>query len=122
MKRVVSVSLGNSSHDHKATLQLLGQEVTVERIGTDGDIEKAIQLYDEIVTNTTTQEDVKMPTGRGVKYLVTTTPRLEGRSFGTNVMEGALVTVAGKGRKLTTSALEELIKELDLGPAIEKLN
>jgi hypothetical protein len=299
MKRVVSVSLGSSSRDHKATLQLLGQEVTVERIGTDGDIEKAIQLYNEldgqvdalgvggidltlrvrdrhyplhqalklvkevkhtpvvdggglkhtlerramqfveqeigdeispkrgmlassvdrfgmalsfaeagydmvyadlmfalglgiplrtirsveilaaillpilghlpisfiyptgekqtinepkweeyyqwasvvagdflyikrhmplrmdgkvIVTNTTTQEDVKMLTERGVKYLVTTTPRLEGRSFGTNVMEGALVTVAGKGRKLTTSELEELIEELDLGPAIEKLN
>jgi len=36
MKRVVSVSLGSSRRDHKATLQLLGQEVTVERIGTDG--------------------------------------------------------------------------------------
>jgi hypothetical protein len=53
MKRVVSVSLGSSSRDHKATLQLLGQEVTIERIGTDGDIEKAIQPYNEIVTNTT---------------------------------------------------------------------
>jgi hypothetical protein len=299
MKRVVSVSLGSSSRDHKVTLQLLGQEMTVDRIGTDGDIEKAIQLYNEldgqvdalgvggidltlrvrdrhyplyqalklvkdvkhtpvvdggglkhtlerrvmqfveqeigdeispkrgmlassvdrfgmalsfaeagydmvyadlmfvlglgiplrtirsveilaaillpilghlpisfiyptgekqtinepkweeyyqwasvvagdflyikrhmplrmdgkvIVTNTTTQEDVKMLTERGVKYLVTTTPRLEGRSFGTNVMEGALVSVAEKGRKLTTSELEELIKELDLEPAIEKLN
>jgi len=299
MKRVVSVSLGSSSRDHKATIQLLGQEVTVERIGTDGDIEKAIQLYNEldgqvdalgvggidltlrvrdryyplyqalklvkdvkhtpvvdggglkhtlerwmmqfvekeigheispkrgmltssvdrfgmalsfaeagyemvyadfmfalglgiplrtirsveilaaillpilghlpisfiyptgekqtinepkwekyyqwasvvagdflylkrhmplrmdgkvIVTNTTTQEDVKMLTERGVKYLVTTTPRLEGRSFGTNVMEGALVAVAGKGRKLTTSELEELIEELGLRPTIEKLN
>jgi hypothetical protein len=299
MKRVVSVSLGSSSRDHKVTLQLLGQEMTVDRIGTDGDIEKAIQLYNEldgqvdalgvggidltlrvrdrhyplyqalklvkdvkhtpvvdggglkhtlerrvmqfveqeigdeispkrgmlassvdrfgmalsfaeagydmvyadlmfalglgiplrtirsveilaaillpilghlpisfvyptgekqtinepkweeyyqwasvvagdflyikrhmplrmdgkvIVTNTTTQEDVKMLTERGVKYLVTTTPRLEGRSFGTNVMEGALVSVAEKGRKLTTSELEKLIKELDLEPAIEKLN
>ena len=75
-----------------------------------------------IVTNTTTQEDVKMLTERGVKYLVTTTPRLEGRSFGTNVMEGALVAVAGKGRKLTTSELEELIEELGLRPTIEKLN
>jgi hypothetical protein len=299
MKRVVSVSLGSSSRDHKATLQLLGQEVTVERIGTDGDIEKAIRLYNEldgrvdalgvggidltlrvrdrhyplyqalklvkdvkhtpvvdggglkhtlerrvmqfveqeigdeispkrgmlassvdrfgmalsfaeagyemvyadlmfalglgiplrtirgveilaaillpilghlpisfiyptgekqtineprwekyyqwasvvagdflylkrhmplrmdgkvIVTNTTTQEDVKMLTERRVKYLVTTTPRLEGRSFGTNVMEGALVAVAGKGRKLTTSELEELIERLGLRPTIEKLN
>jgi hypothetical protein len=299
MKRVVSVSLGSTSRDHKATIQLLGQEVTVERIGTDGDIEKTIQLYNEldgqvdalgvggidltvhvekrhyplrgalklvagvkqtpvvdgdglkftmerrvmqyveaeigheispkrammgsaasryamalsfheagydtvycdlmfalgipipvkgirnlrilaailmpivgflplsflyptgeaqdinvpkyekyyqwasvvagdflylkrhmplrmdgkvIVTNTTTQADVKMLTERGVKYLVTTTPRLEGRSFGTNVMEGALVAVAGKGRKLTTSELDELIEELGLRPTIEKLN
>jgi hypothetical protein len=299
MKRVVSVSLGSSSRDHKATMQLLGQEVTVERIGTDGDIEKAIHLYNEldgrvdalgvggidltlrvrnrhyplyralnlvkdvkhtpvvdggglkhtlerrvmqfaeqeigdkiwpkrgmitssvdrfgmalsfaeagyeivyadlmfalglgiplrtihsveilaaillpilghlpisfiyptgekqavntpkyekyyqwasvvagdflyikrhmplrmdgkvIVTNTTTQEDVKMLTERGAKYLVITTPRLEGRSFGTNVMEGALVAVADKGRKLTTSELEEWIEELDLRPTIEKLN
>jgi hypothetical protein len=75
-----------------------------------------------IVTNTTTQEDVKMLTERGVKYLVTTTPRLEGRSFGTNVMEGALVAVAGKGRKLTTDELEELIEKLSLRPTIEKLN
>jgi hypothetical protein len=75
-----------------------------------------------IVTNTTTQEDVKLLTERGVKYLVTTTPRLEGRSFGTNVMEGALVAVAGKGRKLTTSELDELIQELGLRPTIEKLN
>jgi hypothetical protein len=75
-----------------------------------------------IVTNTTTQEDVKMLTERGAKYLVITTPRLEGRSFGTNVMEGALVAVADKGRKLTTSELEEWIEELDLRPTIEKLN
>ena len=38
---------------------------------------------------------------RGVKYLVTTTPVLEGRSFGTNMMEAALVAVSGKGRPLT---------------------
>jgi len=75
-----------------------------------------------IVTNTTTQEDVRMLTERGVKYLVITTPRLEGRSFGTNVMEGALVAAAGQGRKLTTNELEELIEELGLRPTIEKLN
>ena len=51
-----------------------------------------------IVTNTTTPEDVEIFRTAGVKYLVTTTPVLEGRSFGTNMMEAALVAVSGKGR------------------------
>lgn len=54
-----------------------------------------------IATNTTTPEDVELFRQIGVKYLVTTTPVLDGRSFGTNMMEAALVAVAGKGRKLT---------------------
>lgn len=49
-----------------------------------------------IVTNTTTEEDVALLRERGVATLVTTTPELEGRSFGTNVMEGALIALAGK--------------------------
>jgi len=36
MKHVVSVSLGSSSRNHSTTVQLLGQDVFVERIGTDG--------------------------------------------------------------------------------------
>ena len=49
-----------------------------------------------IITNTTTPEDVAMLRARGVATLVTTTPELEGRSFGTNVMEGVLIALAGK--------------------------
>jgi hypothetical protein len=75
-----------------------------------------------IVTNTTTADDVKLLTERGVRYLVTTTPRLEGRSFGTNVMEATLVAVAGKGRPLTTREIEDLLEKLALKPTIEKLN
>ena len=49
-----------------------------------------------VVTNTTTPEDVAMFRECGVKYLVTTTPVLEGRSFGTNMMEAALVAACGR--------------------------
>lgn len=75
-----------------------------------------------IVTNTTTEADVKFLKDLGVKYLVTTTPVLEGRSFGTNMMEAALVAVAGQGRALTHAELEELIRKLKLEPTIQKLN
>ena len=75
-----------------------------------------------IVTNTTTPEDKELFKSAGVKYLVTTTPVLEGRSFGTNMMESALVAVSGKGRPLTHQELEEMIGKLDMKPDIQELN
>ena len=48
MKRAVSISLGSDTRDKKVTLALLGEEITIERIGTDGDKKKAIQLYNEL--------------------------------------------------------------------------
>ena len=49
-----------------------------------------------IITNTTTPDDVALLRDRGLATLVTTTPELEGRSFGTNVMEAVLIALAGK--------------------------
>ena len=75
-----------------------------------------------IVTNTTTVDDVEWLRQRGVKALVTTTPVYDGRSFGTNVMEAALVAASGKGRVLTQTELIEMIDQLKLEPQIQKLN
>lgn len=74
-----------------------------------------------IVTNTTTPADVEAFRQRGVRYLVTATPRLEGRSFGTNMMEAALVAIAGKGRPLTTAELDDMLERLDLKPTLQRL-
>jgi len=75
-----------------------------------------------IVTNTTTPEDVEFFTQVGIKYLVTSTPILDGRSFGTNMMEAALVAVAGKGRKLTHAELSQLLDQLGFTPQLQELN
>ena len=48
MKRAVSISIGSSSRDKKVEINLLGETVSLERIGTDGDMEKAAQLYGEL--------------------------------------------------------------------------
>jgi len=48
MKRIVSVSLGSSSRDHKYTAQLLGETFEIERIGTDGDIAKMTELFSNL--------------------------------------------------------------------------
>jgi len=75
-----------------------------------------------IVTNTTTPEDVALFKQCGVKYLVTTTPVMDGRSFGTNMMEAALVAVSGKGRPLTWPELTEMIDKIGFEPQIQELN
>jgi len=75
-----------------------------------------------IVTNTTTPEDVAEFKKAGVKYLITTTPVLEGRSFGTNMMEAAVVAVSGKGRPLTWPELTEMIDKLGFEPQLQELN
>jgi hypothetical protein len=74
-----------------------------------------------IVTNTTTPEDVALFKECGVRYLITTTPVLEGRSFGTNMMEAALVAVSGKGRALTRDEYDDLLTKLKFEPQLQDL-
>ncbi len=45
MKRAVSISIGSSKRDKQVTFDLLGQTISLERIGTDGDMQKAANLY-----------------------------------------------------------------------------
>ena len=75
-----------------------------------------------VITNTTTEDNIALLKERGVKTVITTTPRYEGRSFGTNMLEAALTAYAGKGRRLTDEELNALIDELELKPAVVHLN
>jgi len=75
-----------------------------------------------VVTNTTTEVDTELFRKCGVKYLVTSTPVLEGRSFGTNMMESALIAASGKGRALTHPEYEEMLDQLGFEPTLQELN
>ncbi len=75
-----------------------------------------------IATNTTTPEDVELFRSIGVKYLVTTSPVMDGRSFGANMLEAALVAVSGKGRVLKNEELKELLDEMGIEPQLQELN
>lgn len=82
-----------------------------------------------IVTNTTTETDVELLKRAGVKYLVTSTPVLDGRSFGTNMMEAALVAVSGrktpvdyKNPAIYLKEVEQHLKILKLEPQLRVLN
>src|SRR5512137_1157329 len=48
MKRAVSISLGSSKRDKAVEVALLGETVRIERVGMDGDMEKAARLYQEL--------------------------------------------------------------------------
>ncbi len=48
MKHVVSVSIGSSKRDHKVELNFRGENIIIERIGTDGDVKKAISIIKEL--------------------------------------------------------------------------
>ena len=76
-----------------------------------------------IITNTVTDSDVSRLQKQGVQYLITTTPELEGRSFGTNVIEALLVAMSEKEQvPLSSSEYFKLINYFDFQPRIEKLN
>ncbi|MCA9580808.1 MAG: hypothetical protein KC416_03380 [Myxococcales bacterium] len=76
-----------------------------------------------ILTNTTTEEDVETLRRAGVHLLVTTTPRLGGRSFGTNVMEATLLALMGnQARHPRPEDFRRLIEAIPLSPCITELN
>lgn len=76
-----------------------------------------------IITNTVTSSNVEDLKKRGVSYLITTTPELNGRSFGTNVLQATLLAISGKSpEELNPEDYLKLIEKIGFKPRIEKLN
>ncbi len=76
-----------------------------------------------IITNTVTLEDINFLKERGIKMLVTSTPELNGRSFGTNVMEAVLLSLTNKSaNQMTADVYEDLIIRTGLKHRVEILN
>ena len=76
-----------------------------------------------VLTNTTTAKNVEELRERGLHILVTSTPRLEGRSFGTNVMEATLRALIDKpDDQITEADFIDIIERIPLLPNIEVLN
>jgi hypothetical protein len=75
-----------------------------------------------IITNTVTAADELLLQERGVSTLVTTTPDMGGRSFGTNTLEGILISIAGKKPdQLEVRDYERLLDQLGIKPRIKQL-
>jgi hypothetical protein len=75
-----------------------------------------------VLTNTVTDSDVEELRQRGVAMLITTTPDFDGRSFGTNVVEAALIALLGKAwSEVTPADYERVLRELNLKPRVIQL-
>ncbi len=81
-----------------------------------------------IVTNTTTPADQDFFRSAGIKYLITTTPIIDGRSFGTNMIEAAIVAALGRKEPVDYSQpgnyfelMEEVISQIPLKPQVKEL-
>jgi hypothetical protein len=75
-----------------------------------------------ILTNTVTPDDVELLAARGAQCLITSTPELEGRSFGTNVMEAVLVVLLGKAvEDITVDDYNQILDKVNFKPRIDNL-
>jgi hypothetical protein len=71
-----------------------------------------------IITNTTTAADVELARSRGVELFVTSTPRLNGRSFGTNVIEATMVALDGASGELSPERYRQLLDSVGFKPDV----
>lgn len=72
-----------------------------------------------ILTNTVTGSDLEELKKRQLSWLVTTTPEIEGRSYGTNVLEAALLALLGKPwEEVVPEDYLDLIDRAELTPRI----
>ncbi len=91
MKRAVSISIGSSKRDKAVEVKLFGETVRIERIGTDGDLQKAARLYTE----------------------------LDGKVDALGVGGGVLGLMIGKQWQYTMHSLEPLVRGVRQTPLVD---
>lgn len=75
-----------------------------------------------VITNTTTSDDMKLLKERGVSKVITTTPDMGGRSFGTNVIEALMVAIMQRPLdEISPQDYYNMLKELDMKPGVVDL-
>lgn len=75
-----------------------------------------------VITNTTTKDDLVLLKQRGISKVITTTPDMGGRSFGTNVIEALMVSLMGRPlEQINPDDYYAMLKELNMKPGVTDL-
>jgi len=83
------------------------------------DIKSDIMKDKIIITNTLVDKDIEELKSRGVKLIISSTPSLNGRNFGTNVLEGIIISKIGKSIYETSEQeLDNILTEMNWQPSI----
>jgi hypothetical protein len=76
-----------------------------------------------VITNTVTSFDLEELERRGTKMLITGAPEMNGRSFGTNVIEGVIAALAGKSPdQMTAEELDGWLDKVDFKHRVVEFN
>jgi len=76
-----------------------------------------------VLTQTLRKADLELLKSWGVRRAITTTPVIAGETFATNVMEGVVVALRGKGREpLTEAEILETLQQLGWKPNVIELS
>lgn len=76
-----------------------------------------------VLTNTTTPDDVVLLKALGLATLITTTPEINGRTFGANVLEGIIVAhLQRRPEELTRDDYLRALSEMNWQPTVRRLN
>ncbi len=76
-----------------------------------------------VLTNTTTEKDQERLKSLGLSWLITTTPVIDGRSFGMNVLEGCIAAlIRSSGDLISEQNYDVYLNKLDLKPTMIRLN
>ncbi len=75
-----------------------------------------------VITNTTTAEDMRILKQRGISRVITTTPNMGGRSFGTNVIEALMVALIGRPlEEISPEDYYQMLSNLNMKPGVVDL-
>lgn len=74
-----------------------------------------------ILTQTITEGDRAALRAAGLRRLITTTPKIGGRNFATNVLEALFVALSGKNRPLSPEEYMDYIRRVGFKPEVEEL-
>lgn len=93
MKRIVSISIGSSTRDHRAEVNILGEDFIIERIGTDGDMKKAVQLVRDLDGKVDAfgmgGVDLYLHDDKGKKYILKSALAIAGAARKTPIVDGS---------------------------------
>jgi hypothetical protein len=96
---------------------LAGDFLLIKKFAPD-DLERKV-----ILTNTTTEQDRARLAGAGVHKLITMTPRIEGRTFGANVLDGLVAAIlVREGHAPVPENYPIVLDRYPVTPAVEILN